>query len=298
MSMSYLCRKEAQKTFRWQAALLRSPFWVFVATMGPKIAQPWRKSVQYKTCNCVYQIWRLYIIVGAINEEKLLWASFGCKVGQSVHIGMKHELDMWHHLLNGYTKFQIDISKHVEKKPGKLRKIQNAQKLDMSTACRHLKSPRWLSGTSAHPTKVTVVNIMVMNGWRISFSFLVDRPPIPEIKLFQTRTLKLQGQGHGCGQRARSHSRLNIILAHFLFISHQSDQQFLRYSYFEIWPWNIQGQGHEWGQRSRSYTISSIQRMHFLYVSHQLDQPFLRYGQNIVWPWKYTSEIFNENLPK
>ena len=25
--------------------------------------------------------------------------------------------------------FQIDISKHVEKKPGKLRKIQNAQKL-------------------------------------------------------------------------------------------------------------------------------------------------------------------------
>ena len=38
--------------------------------------------------------------------------------------------DMWHHLLDVpvYAKFQNDISKHVEKKPGKLWKIQNAQK--------------------------------------------------------------------------------------------------------------------------------------------------------------------------
>ena len=28
---------------------------------------------------------------------------------------MKLELDVWHHLLNVYTMFQIDISKHVEK---------------------------------------------------------------------------------------------------------------------------------------------------------------------------------------
>ena len=40
--------------------------------------------------------------------------------------------------------------------------------------------------------------------------------PIPEIKLFQTMTLKLQGQGHGCGQRARSYNRPSIILTHFL----------------------------------------------------------------------------------
>ena len=66
--------------------------------------------------------------------------------------------------------------------------------------------------------------------------------PIPEIKLFHTLTLKfqLQGQGHGCGQRARSYNRPSIILTHFVFISHQSDQQFLRKSYFENWPWNIQ----------------------------------------------------------
>ena len=64
----------------------------------------------------------------AINAEKWLWPIFGCKVGQSVLIGMKLELDVWRYLLNVYTMFQIDISKHVEKKLGKLCKIQNAQK--------------------------------------------------------------------------------------------------------------------------------------------------------------------------
>ena len=56
-----------------------------------------------------------------MNAEKLLWPIFGYKVGQSVLIGMKLELDVWHYLLNVYTMFEIDISKHVEKKPEKLR---------------------------------------------------------------------------------------------------------------------------------------------------------------------------------
>ena len=30
---------------------------------------------------------------------------------------MKLEIDMWHHLLDLYTKFQTDISKHVQKSP-------------------------------------------------------------------------------------------------------------------------------------------------------------------------------------
>ena len=42
--------------------------------------------------------------------------------------------------------------------------------------------------------------------------------PIPEIKLFQILTLKLQGQGHGCGHRARSYNQPSIISTHFLFI--------------------------------------------------------------------------------
>ena len=35
---------------------------------------------------------------------------------------MKLELDMWHYLLNVYTMFQNDISKHVEKSPENLAK--------------------------------------------------------------------------------------------------------------------------------------------------------------------------------
>ena len=44
----------------------------------------------------------------------------------------------------------------------------------MPTACRHLNSHQSISGTSAHPTMVTLV--MVMNGWLASFSFHVNRP--------------------------------------------------------------------------------------------------------------------------
>ena len=124
--------------------------------------------------------------------------------------------------------------------------------------------------------------------------------PIPKIKLFQTLTLKfqLQGQGHGYGQRARSYNRPSIILTHLVFISHQSDQQFLRWSYFEIWPWNIQGQGHEWGQRSSSHIGPNIQPMHFLFVSHQSDQPFLRYGDmaKIAFDLEKTHPIFLKNI--
>ena len=41
-------------------------------------------------------------------------------------------------------------------------------------ARQHLKSPQSLSGTSAHPTMVTLVNIMVMNRWLTSSLFHVN----------------------------------------------------------------------------------------------------------------------------
>ena len=99
-----------------------SPFRVFLSTRGPKIAQAWQKSIGVKTLTieCVYQIWGLYIIFKAMNADKWLWLIFGCKVGQSVQIGMKLEFDVWHHPLDVYAKFQTDISQHVQKKSGKL----------------------------------------------------------------------------------------------------------------------------------------------------------------------------------
>ena len=52
-----------------------------------------------------------------MNADKWLWPIFGCKVGQSVQIGMKLKLDVWHQPLNVYAKFQTDISQHVQKSP-------------------------------------------------------------------------------------------------------------------------------------------------------------------------------------
>ena len=64
--------------------------------------------------------------------------------------------------------------------------------------------------------------LMVMDDSH-SFCSMWIGHPIPQIKLFQTLTLKLQGQGHGCGQRARSYSRPRIILTHYLVISNQTN---------------------------------------------------------------------------
>ena len=94
-------------------------FLVFLSTRGPKIAQAWQKSVGVKTLTiqvCVPNLRPLYNFK-AMYANKWLWPIFGCKVGQSVQIGMKLELDVWHHPLDVYAKFQTDMSKHVQKSP-------------------------------------------------------------------------------------------------------------------------------------------------------------------------------------
>ena len=65
----------------------------------------------------------------------------------------------------------------------------------MSTARRRLKSPQSLSGTSAHPTMVTLVNIMVMNGWLTSFLFHVNRPSHSGDKAISNFDLKISTPG-------------------------------------------------------------------------------------------------------
>ena len=57
------------------------------------------------------------------------------------------------------------------------------------------------------------------------------------IQLFRNLTLEIQGQGHEWGQRSRSHIIPSIQPMHFLFVSHQSDQPFLRYGQNRVWPW-------------------------------------------------------------
>ena len=61
----------------------------------------------------------------------------------------------------------------------------------MSTARRRLKSPQSLSGTSAQPTMVTLVNITVMNIWLTFFSFHVNRPSHSWDKAISDSDLKI-----------------------------------------------------------------------------------------------------------
>ena len=72
-----------------------------------------------------------------------------------------------------WKRVELEVSELLD---GEIIHLTTQQKLDMSTARRRLKSPQSLSGTYAHPTMVTLVNIMVMNGQLTSFSFHVNRP--------------------------------------------------------------------------------------------------------------------------
>ena len=100
--------------------------------------------------------------------------------------------------------------------------------------------------------------------------------PIPEIRLLQTLTLKLQGQDHGCGQWARSYIQPNILFIHFLFLSNQSHQQFPRYSYLKF--------DHP---RSRSWVRSTVKITYYTqYPTDALLFHFTSIGPTIpeIWP--------------
>ena len=135
-----------------------------------------------------------------------------------------------------------------------------------------------------------LVNIMVMNGWLTSISFHVNRPShswnkaisdsdleiatprsrawvwskgkviqsaratIPEIELF--RNLKHPSQGHEWGPRSRSHIVPSIQPMHFLFVSHKSDQPFLRYGQNNALPWKNTSEMFKENLQTRAITLS------------------------------------------
>ena len=88
-----------------------------------------------------------------------------------------------------------------------------------------------------------------MNGWLTSVSFHVNQLSHSWDKAISAFDLETPRSRSWVWSETRSYSPPSILSICFLFISHQSHQQFQRYSYFKIWPWNIHGQGHECGQR-------------------------------------------------
>ena len=132
----------------------------------------------------------------------------------------------------------------------------------MSTAHRCLKSHRSLSGTSAHPTMVTLVNIMVMNGWLRSFSFHVNRPPdswdkaISDSDLETPRSRSWVWSKGKVIQSAQYH--INSLPFHFTSIRPTIPEIEL-FRYFTLKH-----------SRSRSWVSSKVNQGHILYpVSNQ-----------------------------
>ena len=163
----------------------------------------------------------------------------------------------------------------------------------MSTARRRLKSPQSLSGTSAHTTMVTLVNIMVMNGWLTTFSFHVNRPSHSSDKAISDSDLEITTPGSKSWvwskgkviQSAQYH--INTLCFHFTSIRPTIPEiELFRNLTFKH-------------PRSRSWVRSKFKVTNCTqyptdtlpFVSHQSDRPFLGYGQNSVWPWKNTSEF-------
>ena len=152
----------------------------------------------------------------------------------------------------------------------------------MSMAHRRLKSPRSLFGISTHSTMVMQVNIMVMNGWLTSFSFHVNHTSHSWDKAISDYILETLRSRSWLWSKGKVIQSANYTFDSLPFHL-TSDQQFLRCSYIEIWPWNIQGWGHEWGQMLRSYIIPSIQQMHIIFVhtnrtNHSSDMAKMLFG--------------------
>ena len=75
--------------------------------------------VEKYTAAPLNNIWRIYLDLWGHGCKKWVWLTFGCRVGQNYLIVMTLKLYMSCYLLNEYTKFQIDISTHVENADGR-----------------------------------------------------------------------------------------------------------------------------------------------------------------------------------
>ena len=118
--------------------------------------------------------------------------------------------------------------------------------------------------------------------------------PIPEIRLFQNLTLKIQGQGHGWGQSWKSQSGYNILSTHIPFVPCQSALPFLRYSIFKIWHWKskvkVMGEVDIESHNMVQHSIDSHPiKFHVDRPSHSWDMTFFK-----IWLWKFKVKVMGE----
>ena len=157
----------------------------------------------------------------------------------------------------------------------------------MSTACRGLKSPQSLSGTSANLTMVTLVNIMVMNERLTSFSFHVNRPSHSWDKTISDPDLGTPRSRSWVWSKGKviqlAQYPINSLPFHFTSIrpTIPEIQLFrnltLKHPRSKSWV------------RSKIKVICPTDALPFSFTSIKPIIPEI--GQNSVWPWKNTSEI-------
>ena len=69
------------------------------------------------------------------------------------------------------------------------------------------------------------------------FCFMLMNPPVTEIHLFQNLTFKIQGQCHRTGKSSKPQSVSHFLSICIPFVLCQSALLFLRYGFFNLWPW-------------------------------------------------------------
>ena len=110
-----ICRKKARKTFKKSKTrknnCQNSKNNIFTKNVT--------YAEKYTAGHMCTKFEEFILIFVAMIAKKWVWPTFGWKLGQSDPIVIQLKLDTLCHLLNVYTKFLIDISKHVEKKSGK-----------------------------------------------------------------------------------------------------------------------------------------------------------------------------------
>ena len=109
------CKQKAQKT-------LKNPKRAKISAKISKMRflQKNRTYVDKYTVGHLHTKFEEFILIYEAMIAKNVWPTFGCKLGQSDQIVTTLKLNMSRHLPNVSIKFIFDISKHVEKKPGKL----------------------------------------------------------------------------------------------------------------------------------------------------------------------------------
>ena len=171
--------------------------------------------------------------------------------------------------------------------------------LDISTARRSLKSPRSLSGTSAHPTKVTLVNITVMNGRLISFSFHVNQPPHSWYKAISDSDLETPRSRSWVWSKSKvlQSAQYHINSLPFHFTSLRPTISWDRaISKFDLETSKGKVMGEVKGQCHTLYPVSNqctTVSFHINRTNHSWDM-----AKRVFDFEKNTSEIFKENLPK